>query len=126
VGHLASFVTEVADGAFPPVVCGDFNASPDSDEIRRLTGRSTTVLPGFVLADAWETAGHGGLGHTLTPANPWAAPLLQPDRRIDYVFVGPPRKGGAGHVIHCTVVGDQPVNGVLASDHYAVLADLRY
>lgn len=58
--------------------------------------------------------------------NPWAAPLLQPDRRIDYVFAGPPREGGAGHIIRCAVAGNQPVNEVLPSDHYAVVPDLRY
>ncbi len=126
VGHLASLIAEVAGGPLPPVVCGDFNASPDSDEIRMLTGRSQTALPGFVLYDAWEMAGNGGPGHTLTRDNPWAAPLLQPDRRIDYVCVGPPRKGGAGHIIRCAVAGNQPVNGIVPSDHYAVVADLRY
>jgi endonuclease/exonuclease/phosphatase family metal-dependent hydrolase len=29
------------------MVCGDFNAGPDSDEIRMLTGRSTTAAPGL-------------------------------------------------------------------------------
>ncbi|MEV6867766.1 hypothetical protein AB0M44_43115 [Streptosporangium subroseum] len=37
-----------------------------------------------------------------------------------------PRRGGAGHPVHCEVIGDEPVGGVVASDHYGVLADLRY
>lgn len=126
VRHLAAFAREVAGGSMPSIICGDFNASPDSDEIRTLTGRSQPAAPGFVLYDAWEVAGNGGPGYTLARDNPWAAPLLQPDRRIDYIFVGPPRQRGAGHVIRCAVTGTQAINDVLPSDHYAVLADLRY
>jgi len=37
-----------------------------------------------------------------------------------------PRRGGAGHPVRCEVIGDEPVGGVVASDHYGVLADLRY
>lgn len=54
---LASFVTEVAAKSFPLVVCGDFNAPSDSDEIRALTGRTETAAPGFVLFDAWDEPG---------------------------------------------------------------------
>lgn len=36
------------------------------------------------------------------------------------------RGGGAGHPVHCEVIGTQAVDGVLPSDHYGVLADLRY
>lgn len=83
VRHLVSFVLEVAGPAFPTVICGDFNAPPDSDELRTLTGRTDTVVPGFALFDAGEMAGNGS-GHTWTRHNPWAAPALLPDKRIDY------------------------------------------
>ena len=125
VRHLVSFALEVAGPAFPTVICGDFNAPPDSDELRMLTGRADTAAPGFALFDAWEMAGNGG-GHTWTRHNPWAAPALLPDRRIDYVLVGRPRRGGAGHVVGCAIAGAEPVDGVVPSDHYAVVADLRY
>jgi endonuclease/exonuclease/phosphatase family metal-dependent hydrolase len=125
VRHLVSFVLEVAGPAFPTIVGGDFNAPPDSDELRMLTGRSDTAAPGFVLFDAWEMAGDGP-GHTWARGNPWAAPVLLPDRRIDYLLVGRPRRGGAGHVVRCAVAGTEPMKGVVPSDHYAVVADLRY
>ena len=51
---------------------------------------------------------------------------LEPDRRIDYVLVGWPKQGGAGHVTHCRVEGVEPVGGITPSDHYAVVAELRY
>jgi endonuclease/exonuclease/phosphatase family metal-dependent hydrolase len=49
-----------------------------------------------------------------------------PDRRIDYVLLGRPRRGGAAHVVRCALAGTEPVAGVVPSDHYAVFADLRY
>lgn len=126
VRDLAAYVRKVADSAPPVVLCGDFNSGPDSDEIRMLTGRSAVPAPGLVFYDAWETAGGDGAGHTWCNANPWAAPVLFPDRRIDYVFSAWPRAGGAGHPVRCELIGTEPVDGVLPSDHYGLLADLRY
>lgn len=126
VRDLAGYVRKVADSAPPVVLCGDFNSGPDSDEIRMLTGRSAVPAPGLVFYDAWETAGGDGAGHTWCNANPWAAPVLFPDRRIDYVFSAWPRAGGAGHPVGCELIGTGPVGGVLPSDHYGVLAELRY
>jgi len=123
-------IAEVVAGArprtYPPVLCGDFNAVPDSDEIRMLTGRAAGPVEGLVFHDAWEAAGDGGPGHTWSNANPYAVLDLEPDRRIDYVLVGWPKAGGAGHVTSCEVVATSPVDGVVPSDHYGVLAELRY
>ncbi|MFB4280146.1 MULTISPECIES: endonuclease/exonuclease/phosphatase family protein [unclassified Nonomuraea] len=123
VRALTAFVREAASRRHPTLVCGDFNAGPDSDEMRMLTGRSAPATPGVVFYDAWELAGDGGPGHTWSSANPYARPGLYPDRRFDYVLSAWPRAGGAGHPVRCEVVGDGPEPG---SDHYAVLAELRY
>lgn len=118
--------------AFPPVLCGDLNAVPDSDELRMLTGRAAVPEPGLVFHDAWEAAAEraGALGDeggiTWTNRNPHAAKDLEPERRIDYVLVGWPKQGGAGHVRRCEVHGLDPVGGVVPSDHLAVLAELLY
>src|SRR6185503_16487095 len=53
-------------------------------------------------------------------------PVLLPNRRIDYILVGRPRRGGAGHVLAGALAGVEPVQGIVPSDHYAVVADLRY
>lgn len=126
VRDLAAHVRETAGRDAPAVVAGDFNADPGSDEIRMLTGRAAVGAAGVVFYDAWETAGDGTPGHTWSNANPWARPVLWPDRRIDHVFSAWPRAGGAGHPVRCALLGVEPVNGVVASDHYGVLADLRY
>jgi endonuclease/exonuclease/phosphatase family metal-dependent hydrolase len=126
VRELGAFVRKAADVNAPVVVGGDFNADPDSDEIRMLTGRAAVAAPGLVFYDAWETAGDGTPGHTWARTNPWARPVLWPDRRIDYIFSAWPRTGGAGHPVRCELLGTEPVDGVLASDHYGLVADLRY
>ncbi|HEX6443623.1 MAG TPA: endonuclease/exonuclease/phosphatase family protein [Streptosporangiales bacterium] len=114
------------DESVPLVVCGDFNADPDSDEIRMLTGRTTAPVPGMSFYDAWDAAGPAVPGHTWSNANPWATQLLWPDRRIDYVFTAAPRRGGAGHPQGAALLGTRPVAGTYPSDHYALQADVRY
>ena len=63
---------------------------------------------------------------TWSNANPFAAEAFEPNRRIDYVFAGWPKDDGAGHIVKCTVAGKDPVDGIHPSDHYAVVAELRY
>ena len=127
VRELAAFIGEVTSGMHPTIVCGDFNANPDSDEIRMLTGKSETASPGLVFYDAWEIAGDGTAGITWSNANPLAAIGLYPDRRFDYVLSAWPRLNGVGHPVHAELLGvtKKPTDPQL-SDHYGVLADLRY
>jgi len=125
VRTLAEFVAESTGRKFPPIVCGDFNADPEADEIRMLNGRAAVPVPRLVFMDAWIAAGDG-LGHTWSNDNAFAARDLEPDRRIDYVFVGWPKARGAGHVVDARVAAVEPVDGIHPSDHYAVVAELRY
>jgi endonuclease/exonuclease/phosphatase family metal-dependent hydrolase len=126
VKELARFVSETVRRRYPTLVCGDFNAGPDSDEIRMLTGRSATAAPDLVFYDAWEVAGDGTAGHTWSSRNPLAAIGLYPDRRFDYIFSAWPRPGGIGHPTHCELLGVRPPDEIQLSDHYGVVADLRY
>ena len=76
--------------AMPAILCGDFNAEPDSDEIRFLS--SLTALDGRTTfwQDAWRVAGDGpGLTQDWR-TNPIAAAMNVHRKRIDYVFVGDP------------------------------------
>ena len=125
VRFIAAKVADRRPRSYPPVLCGDMNAAPDSDEIRMLTGRADVGVPKTVFHDAWEVAGVGP-GHTWSNDNPYAALDLEPARRIDYVLAGWPRAGGAGHVVSAALVGVDAVDGVVPSDHYGVVAELRY
>jgi endonuclease/exonuclease/phosphatase family metal-dependent hydrolase len=126
VRELAAFIREATRRRHPTIVCGDFNAHSDSDEIRMLTGRSAVPVEGLVFYDAWEVAGEAGPGITWSNANPLAAVGMLPDRRFDYILSAWPRAGGVGHPVSCRLLGTEPVAGVYASDHYGVVADLRY
>jgi endonuclease/exonuclease/phosphatase family metal-dependent hydrolase len=126
VKQLAQLVREIATRRDLIVLCGDFNAGPDSDEIRMLTGRSATAHPGLVFYDSWELAGDGSPGYTWSNRNPLAALGLYPDRRFDYIFSAWPRRGGVGHPVHCALLGVRSPGQDQISDHYGVTADLRY
>ena len=126
VGDLARFVAKNHAGNYPPIVCGDFNADPQSDEIHMMTGQTNCPVEGLVFLDAWAFAGKDGPGHTWDNRNPFAAEVLETNRRIDFIFAGIPEPRGAGHIVDCQIAGNQPVKGVWPSDHYALLAELRY
>ena len=126
VRQLVQLIAETTRRRHPVVVCGDFNAGPDSDEIRMLTGRTATAAPGVVFYDAWEIAGDGSSGTTWSNGNPLAAVAMYPDRRFDYVFAAWPRLGAVGHPTNCELLGVVPSDQLQLSDHYGVLADLRY
>jgi endonuclease/exonuclease/phosphatase family metal-dependent hydrolase len=108
------------------VLCGDFNAGPDSDEIRALTGKAAVTAPGLVFHDAWETARPGEPGHTWSRANPYTRAAALPDRRIDYVFSAWGGSNGLGEPVSAGLLGDGEGGGSIASDHSGVWADLRY
>lgn len=111
---------------FPPILLGDFNAEPDSAEVRYVTGRQSRESRSVCFLDAWERAGTGGDGITWSNRNPWARLECEPDRRIDYVFVGLPHpRDGRGELIECRVVCDTERDGVWPSDHLGVYAELR-
>jgi len=126
VRQLCEFVADTASRRHVTVLCGDFNAAPDSDEIRMLTGRAAGPVPGVVFYDAWEVAGDGSPGITWSNRNPLAAIGRYPDRRFDYVFWAWPRAGATGHPTHCELLGVAAPESTQISDHYGVLADLRY
>ena len=112
-------------GGFPALLIGDFNAEPESAEIRYVTGLQSLRGRSVALLDAWRAAGKGGSGITWSNANDYARLNLEPDRRIDYIFAGFPRRDGIGQITHCRVVCNEPKNGVWPSDHFGVYAELR-
>jgi endonuclease/exonuclease/phosphatase family metal-dependent hydrolase len=126
VRDICAFVADSPARTYPPVLCGDLNAVPTSDEVRMLTGEAAVPNPPLVFHDAWNVAGDGGPGLTWSNENPHAARDLEPDRRLDYVLPGWPKEGGRGHVVACEVVAIDPIDGMVPSDHYGVLATLRY
>ena len=111
------------DTTLPVVVGGDFNAPPDSDEIRLLTGRRAGPVKNLVLSDCWEQAGEGP-GTTWRRDNPYQTSTAWPDRRLDYVFVSWPRPKPVGNPVRAWLAGVEAVGGVHPSDHAAVVVEL--
>ncbi|MEU7576627.1 endonuclease/exonuclease/phosphatase family protein [Streptomyces sp. NPDC041068] len=117
----------------PTVMAGDFNAGPDAASIRYLTGRQSLSGRSAHFHDAWEVAGSGP-GHTWSADNPNATEdieglVRQPGhrRRLDYVFVGSPHAHpkAFARIRAAELAFDKPVDGVWASDHFGVVADLE-
>jgi endonuclease/exonuclease/phosphatase family metal-dependent hydrolase len=107
----------------PPILCGDLNAVPDSDEIRLLTGRRAGPA-NLVFSDSWEQVGDGP-GYTWRGDNPYQADTAWPNRRLDYVLVSWPRPKPIGNPQRAWLAGLDPVGGVVPSDHAAVVVELR-
>lgn len=122
----------------PQILCGDFNATADSDEIRFLRGLTTLGGRRTHFQDAWlrlhREPGPGdgpAQGITWSSENRFTRPLrsLDLDRRIDYVFVTTRKKDGRGTVHDCRVVLTERDGlgevAICASDHYGVCADVQ-
>lgn len=124
VKALAAMIAERAPiGGFPPVVVGDFNAESESDEIRFMRGLTGLGGKCVYFADSFGVAGHGP-GVTFSKRNPFAEPLREPERRIDYVFVRGPDDAQRGEPSECRVCFDEPYEGTFPSDHFGVIATI--
>lgn len=109
----------------PTVLTGDFNASPDADCIRFMTGRKSLEGVGTYWRDTWSRIHPHDDGYTWSAQNPQVVRHVERNRRIDYVFIGPLADDGRGAVLDARVVLDQPdKEGVFPSDHFAVFAEI--
>lgn len=113
------------------VVAGDLDAEPHAASIRFWSGRRSLDGTSVCYDDAWERV-HAGAspesGHTFSPRNPLVRtgtmPLEQ-GRRIDYILVRCGDHGPTLEVASCERVFDRAADGIWASDHFGVVADLR-
>lgn len=125
VKALAEAVARLAPiEGFPPIVVGDFNAEPDSDEIRYMRGYTGLGGPCVYFADSFAVAGDGTKGTTFSKRNTFAGPLREPERRIDYVFVRGPDDSQRGEPTEARVCFDERHDGTFPSDHFGVIATI--
>ncbi|HYP99203.1 MAG TPA: endonuclease/exonuclease/phosphatase family protein [Polyangiaceae bacterium] len=120
-------LSPIGGAELPPVLMGDFNAAPEADEIRFLTGLCALEQKTVYFADAWAFAGQGP-GYTYDRANHYAAKAREPSRRIDYIFVRGPDRQFRGEPLTAELAfntGEQRASEtVWPSDHFGVVADL--
>lgn len=123
IADLVRAEVPVRGGDYPPILMGDLNAEPDSDEIRYLTGLATVGGQSVYFADVWRYCGSDP-GHTFDPRNAYAAEVHEPARRIDYILVRGPDMKRRGKPLEARVIYDEPEDGVWPSDHFGVMAEL--
>jgi len=124
----AARVLEELAGGFDThvVLAGDLTADPESASVRFLTGRQSLEETSVCYRDAWESIHPGERGETYTSANALLPDWDWPSKRLDYVFVRCGLHGGPTlEITGCERIFDEPVDGIWASDHFGVVADLE-
>jgi endonuclease/exonuclease/phosphatase family metal-dependent hydrolase len=109
------------------VLAGDFDTTPDAASGRFWRGRQSLEGTSVCYWDAWESAHPGDPGHTFTPDNPLLSEGTWPQergRRIDHILVRCVDHGPTLDVAACARIFDQPLDGVWATDHFGVVANL--
>lgn len=123
---LARRLTDLVRSDETVLVAGDFNAEPDSDEVRRFCGHKTTpMVDGLVVLDLWRYADLADPGWTWDRANPHVLATREPSSRIDHLLAGPTPAGLIPEVRRIDRFATGAVDGVWASDHAGVVADLE-
>ena len=111
------------------VLGGDLDATPDAASIRFLCGYQSLEGVSVYYRDAWDAIHPGEPGHTFTTRNPLMIEesdvRQEVDRRIDYIFVRCDEFGPTLPIADCRLAFDEPADGVWASDHFGVVADLE-
>ncbi|HEV2087001.1 MAG TPA: endonuclease/exonuclease/phosphatase family protein [Cryptosporangiaceae bacterium] len=118
----------VAGRDLPVVLLGDFDAAPDAASVRFWTGRQSLAGTSVCYQDAWEAVHPEVPGHTFSPRNRLVRDgemPLERGRRIDYVMVRCGPHGPPLEVTRCDLVFADEVDGVWASDHFGVFAELQ-
>ena len=90
-----------------------------------MVGSAPVHVPKMVFYDALAMRATGDRA-TFSERNPFAAVGMYPEKQLDHIFSHWPKAHGAGHPVSAAVIGDEPVDGVWPSDHFGVMADLRY
>jgi endonuclease/exonuclease/phosphatase family metal-dependent hydrolase len=121
-------LTPVEADFLPPILMGDFNADPLSDEVRYLKGQHVIDGRSVYFADVWDYSETNEPGTTYARDNAYALKNGEPNRRIDYIFVRGPDKQMRGEPSNVRRAFTESVPGaegtVWASDHYGVVCDL--
>ncbi len=114
--ELLDFMAEKSQGQ-PAFAMGDFNAPPNTAEIRKV------MLEGG-LVDLFGALHPKDPGLTWNNSNPFAAgsSVKMPDRRIDYIFM---RGLPISRLASVEMVYTQPEQGIYASDHFGLLATFK-
>jgi endonuclease/exonuclease/phosphatase family metal-dependent hydrolase len=136
VQRLLEYLDGNIDGK-PVVLLGDFNASRESPEIRSILSHGyvdAMAVGGKGTAPTWDAERNSNIAFSRRTVSARNEPLGiaghlsawydQFSRGIDYVFFN--KSFSREDVKHAEVFLDQPNDGVFASDHYGVLAEIDF
>jgi endonuclease/exonuclease/phosphatase family metal-dependent hydrolase len=125
----AMFVEELLAGRdLHVILLGDLDDTPDSSSIRFWTGRQALGGVSVAYRDVWEVINPSDQGHTFARDNPLVRAgemALELGRRIDYIMIRCGIHGPSLDVTDCFRPFAEPIDGVWASDHSGVVADLE-
>jgi endonuclease/exonuclease/phosphatase family metal-dependent hydrolase len=135
VETILSYITELNE--HPVILAGDFNAAPESEEMKIIT-------EGEILFDTfsknvsakkftWNASKNTNIifsanhfdarKEKLNDEEIRSADYDTVSRRIDYIFLN--RKFLAEDVVNTAIILDSIINGVYASDHFGVLTNVH-
>jgi endonuclease/exonuclease/phosphatase family metal-dependent hydrolase len=121
---VARRIAELVSGREMHVVlAGDLDAVPDAATIRFWRGLQSLDGMSVYYRDVWDVAHGGQGGETLSDRNALRTP--KGDRRIDYIFMRSTHEGPTLEIVDASLAFDEPRDGVWASDHFGVIADLE-
>lgn len=122
---------------YPVILAGDFNATPESEEIQylirdyyfldsyeKITSQKHYTWDGKYNPNTYFSSQHtDALGKLLTDEEIKAADYDTIQRRIDYIFFN--NKFSLDDLIETDIVFDNPVDEVFISDHYGIYSKLN-
>jgi endonuclease/exonuclease/phosphatase family metal-dependent hydrolase len=108
------------------ILAADLDADPVAASARFWTGHQSLDGMSVCYRDAWASRHPGEAGDTFgAPENPLVVDWDWPFRRIDYLLIRCGDHGGPTlRIDACERVFDAPVDGIWASDHFGVMAEL--
>jgi endonuclease/exonuclease/phosphatase family metal-dependent hydrolase len=127
----------------PVIIAGDFNADPETSQMRAVLSAAGTIDAWSVASSAtrdgagrpnvtWDAAANQNIAYSTRPVNAGGAPLRPGalleafdnsiGQRLDYIVLRAPFR--PEDVASASIVLDKPVGGVHTSDHYGVIADI--
>ena len=103
------------NGAKAKILCGDFNADPDSPALRLMSDS------GEAFHDSYVACRPDDPGFTWSRKNPYLDPSTIRDQRIDYIFATDDLASQ-----DCAVVFDGGNGLDVASDHFGVFCNFEF
>ena len=113
VSHLA---TEALAHSYPPILVGDLNADRSAAELSALLACTHDACDEVGPAEAV----------TWSRSNPYTGGVGPEAERLDYILVGQSEAADrAGQALRSSIVFDRAEDGVWASDHLGLVAELE-